>query len=793
MEHNLSRRNMLKAVGGTIVAGGVAHYGLSGSGSVAHAQEQTEIAKPADFSDNWGNTNDRIWLGGDYWANPMDDWILRDGGVETVREGGNRSVHLLTHQVTNPQGGFEMSVIAQRIDTLDQDGGACLRIGAKSDINEYRSNLFEENGYNAGYKGDKLILGTKTLTLKEDVGEGEILLKLKGSAVAGAITLILEAYSVKSGELIGKLTNIAASNELLGNIGVVSNFLIPSTGSYDLPAKLRGSNYRFRDWQVRGAAFTVKPEQHFGPVLWSMYTVNKTDKGHDLKLTGFTGPMGKDDTQELELHLKQDGKWVKHSSAPLDPVAWIATFEIKSWDATQAVDYKVVYKEKHKDGSYTTDEWPGVIQAEPKGRPLKMAAFTCQNYYSYPYEPLVNNVMRSNPDILFFSGDQIYESHGGFGLVRSPEDKSILCYLRKYYLFGWAFRDAMSIAPTICIPDDHDVLQGNFWGEGGVPMENPERDPTASVLTGFIHTPGMVNVVHKTHTSHHPAPYDAAPKEALNGITAYFGEMVYADVGFAILSDRQFKTGPDKVGAEVGVTGQDEDPLYFNPDLHRDDLQLLGPTQEQFLIEWSQNWDSQKLKAALSQTTWASLSTHSGGPNNYLKYDFDGNGWPLSGRNRAINAIRESMALHICGDTHLATLSQYGVEEQRDSNWAFAVPAISAGWQRYWLPDSVGYKRENPPAHGLPHTGESTDAFGGKSYVYAVANPVVGKSGNRYVHANEKGSGFGIVEFDTEKLTYTCTAIRYLADISDPTLDNIYPGWPVTIAQKENRGENILS
>ncbi|MGL6312776.1 alkaline phosphatase D family protein [Vibrio sp. WXL103] len=791
MEQNISRRNMLKAVGGTIVAGGVAHYGLSNAVAQAEAQELPVSA--ADFYDRWRNTNDRIWLGGEYWANPMDDWVIRNGGVETVVEGGNRSVHLLTHQISNPQAGFEMSVIAQRTETLAQDGGACLRLGARSEINEYRSNCFVEKAYDAGYRGNQLILGTKTLSMAQDIGESKVLLKLRGTAVAGAITLVLEAYSVSGGQLLGKLTNIVSSDELLGNIAVVSNFLIPSTRAYDLPAELRGSQYRFEDWQVRGAAFNVIEAQRFGPVLWSMYTVNKTADGHDLKLTGFTGPMGSQDTQELELHLKLDGKWVKHATAKLDPLAWVATFEINSWDATKEVEYKVVYQEKHKDGSVTKDEWPGIIKAEPKGRPLKMAAFTCQNYYAYPYEPLVKNVQRSNPDILFFSGDQLYESHGGFGLVRSPEDKSILCYLRKYYLFGWAFRDAMSIAPTICIPDDHDVLQGNFWGEGGVPMENPERDPGASTLTGFIHTPTFVNVVHKTHTSHHPAPYQQMPKEALNGITAYFGELVYSDVSFAILSDRQFKSGPDRVNALVGKTGQDEDPLYFNPDLDRDDLQLLGPTQEAFLIEWGQNWGSHKLKAALSQTTWASLSTHSGGPNNYLKYDFDSNGWPLSGRNRAIDAIRDSMALHICGDTHLASLSQYGVKKQRDSNWAFAVPAIAAGWQRYWVPDSVGIKRENVPAHGLPHTGESTDAFGGKNYVYAVANPVVGKSANRYVHANEKGSGFGLVEFDTQNLTYTCTAYRFLADISDGSLDNIYQGWPVTIEQKENRGENIIS
>ncbi|MEI8641362.1 hypothetical protein P4S68_10940 [Pseudoalteromonas sp. Hal099] len=66
---------------------------------------------------------------------------------------------------------------------------------------------------------------------------------------------------------------------------------------------------------------------------------------------------------------------------------------------------------------------------------------------------------------MFFSGDQIYESHGGFGVIRTPDDLAILNYLRKFYQFGWAFKEVMRNQPTICLPDDHDVLQGEFVGE----------------------------------------------------------------------------------------------------------------------------------------------------------------------------------------------------------------------------------------------------------------------------------------------------------------------------------------
>lgn len=208
---------------------------------------------------------------------------------------------------------------------------------------------------------------------------------------------------------------------------------------------------------------------------------------------------------------------------------------------------------------------------------------------------------------------------------------------------------------------------------------------------------------------------------------------------------------------------------------------------------WGQDWRGHELKAVLSQTVFAGISTHQPLPDRYLKYDFDSSGWPATARNRAIDIMRESKALHICGDTHLGTLSQYGVHAQRDSNWAFCTPAIAAGWPRWWRPDDVNLAVKNRPSHGLSQTGEYLDSFGNKIYVYAVANPEVGQSDNRYIMAHEKGSGFGFITFDTTAKTYSMQAFRFLVDASEHTSNNQFEGWPVVIHQDENSGDNILS
>jgi len=101
-------------------------------------------------------------------------------------------------------------------------------------------------------------------------------------------------------------------------------------------------------------------------------------------------------------------------------------------------------------------------------------------------------------------------------------------------------------------------------------------------------------------------------------------------------------------------------------------------------------------------------------------------------------------------------------------------------------------KHENRPAHGLPHTGEFVDGLGNFVYVYAVGDPEVASKKNRYELAHQKGSGFGLVTVDTVKKTYLIESFKFLVDATDGKPSNQFPGWPVTIQQKENSGDNVI-
>ena len=83
---------------------------LGARDSVHAAKEQ-----PKTTSDFWAKTHDRVFLGGEFWANPMEDWRVGEGGAECLNMGGGRSVHSLTHQVTQ-NGAFTMSVTLTRLE-----------------------------------------------------------------------------------------------------------------------------------------------------------------------------------------------------------------------------------------------------------------------------------------------------------------------------------------------------------------------------------------------------------------------------------------------------------------------------------------------------------------------------------------------------------------------------------------------------------------------------------------------------------------------------------------------------
>jgi len=738
---------------------------------------------PADtasrFTSDFPDDTERVWAGPEYWANPMEDWRITQGRLECISGGGNRNVHILTRELSDGPGDFRIGVRLGLLDSGKNPGSVGFRVGIQDQIDDYRARCFRGTGIEAGITTDgKLFIQNQSQNIKNQPSLKDVQLELTGKQSGSSYRLTLTATDRTTGKRIDSIVNDRIKPErLVGNISIVNNHA---------PKLKQGPRFWFTDWTIEGGKIVAHEDHAFGPILWSMHTFSRGV----MKMTAQMPPVGKNDSQTVTLQIKRNEKWFAIGKAAIDPDARTATFRIENWDDTKDTPYRLVYSLKDGSGKIRDYDWTGTVRKDPLDRDeLVVAGFTGQTDYGFPHLTMLRNLSIQNPDMLFFSGDQIYESVGGYGIIRTPADRSILNYLRKFYMFGWAFGDLMRDRITICLPDDHDVYQGNIWGNGGNPV--PMKDHDAG---GYAQPAQMVNAVHRTQTSHHPDVYDPTPIQ--QDISVFYGDMIYGGISFAMIADRMFKSGPKgTVATWPGRPDHVKDPAIDIASLDKSGLTLLGERQLKFLHEWAADWKGAIMKCVLSQTIFCNLATHHGGNLSMRLYaDLDSNGWPQSGRNQAVDAIRRGFALHLAGDQHLPSLVCYGVDEFQDACWSFCVPAVSVGYPRSWWPDKLRIPPVNRPAHNLPNTGDYNDCLGNFVSVYAIGNPKEKlRRDSRVNMLHDKSSGYGIVRFDKPSREITMEAWRLIVDAAIATASGQFPGWPKTISMMDNYGRKAAA
>jgi alkaline phosphatase D len=218
-----------------------------------------------------------------------------------------------------------------------------------------------------------------------------------------------------------------------------------------------------------------------------------------------------------------------------------------------------------------------------------------------------------------------------------------------------------------------------------------------------------VKAVERTQTGHLPDAVDPAPLES--GIGVYFTKMTWGGVPMAILEDRKWKSGPGAVLPKGAKNAQLAAEAVDPPG-----ASLLGGRQEKFLGEWAAATREEPLRLVFSQTIFCKGHTHTGPTLNRNHFDWDSNGWPRSGRQRALQPLKGNRTLMLHGDQHLGLLVRHGIEEWNDGPWAFMVPGTANGWPRAWWPEDGRI------------AGDFTDPFGNKFSVLAAANPEKGSN-----------------------------------------------------------------
>ncbi|WP_017930697.1 alkaline phosphatase D family protein [Robiginitomaculum antarcticum] len=735
-----------------------------------------------DFVSDWKRQNDRVWTGEQYWANPLQDWSINNHRVETVHGRPNCNLHLLTHQLTAETGTMTMKVSCGSLGSDDLPGSAGFLVGIKGPIKDYRSPIIDmRSGIPAGISEDGFaFIGDETVPVVMPKAGVDLVLLAKPNA--DGYTLELTVFTVGGSEAIATLTAPVKGNLLIGNIALATNHSdrrkSPKPdfrGKYK--DRVQRGKFWFSNWTASGTKLKVTPANIFGPILFSHFTLSKGT----MKLTAQMPPLGAKDNRTVRFEIKSGGKWNAATKAKIDAISDTARFRIEGWDSTNDTEYRIVYDMQFTDGTSKTNYWGGTIKIDPVEKDtVSVLDISCNTHETFPNTFYADNARRTDSDFVAFVGDQFYEQSGGYGIEMLPTDRAVLDYQRRWYLHGWTWRELTKDMPSVCLPDDHDVIQGNIWGAGGKVSDMDPYEFVPDDRTGYKMPAMWVNMVHMTQTSHHPDAAD--PRPSPDGITAYFGEMTYGGISFAIISDRMYKSGPREFAPPPDGPRYDHiiDPNFDPKSVDLPGAQLLGERQLNFLESWATDWHGADMKAVFSATVFNSMATTHGRKYERLVGDYDSNAWPQTPRNKAVEKLRKGFAFNIAGDQHLPAVIQYGLESHRNGSFAFAGPAVNVGYPRLFEPLVPPSKVYDP---AQPITGDYMDNFGLPMTVIAFNNGSKKPRENKLLKLEDRGSGLGIVKFNKPEQSIT---VQCWSMLSDPAKDAQFNSFPVTVKMMDS-------
>jgi len=261
-------------------------------------------------------------------------------------------------------------------------------------------------------------------------------------------------------------------------------------GAEPPPSPFPGPRGAKLDWACRAALWQREPRGVLDQfvrvprdevVAFAVYT-------HDagvLKLTAQLFPLQPGEPREVRLELEQDGQWREVARAEVVYPGWSAHFRIEPWDSTRRVAYRV------RHGASAMFE--GVIRPAARQKDeIVVASLSCDsNADRGDRREIVEQLLHHDPDLLFFAGDQSYDHQE---------------HTAAWLLWGRQFHEVLRDRPTVTIPDDHDIGQGNLWGENGI-----VADSAAGDSGGYFYPPEYINIVLRCQTWHLPDPFDPRP------------------------------------------------------------------------------------------------------------------------------------------------------------------------------------------------------------------------------------------------------------------------------------------
>ena len=736
------------------------------------------------YTSDFDRQPDRVWLGPDLWANPMEDWQVHDGRLECATSAPDRNVQLLTQQLDGRKRAFTASV---RLGVIEGNRGAAgLTVGIHDEINDYRGNLFFGHGIRAWITtADELVLAGTIVKLASRSDLNDVTLRLDGKPEGGQYALRLVATDTASGKPLGKATARVPSDWVIGNIALAHN----------PPVKIGNPNARFwfNDWSVSGDKIDDHPDQRFGPILFAMHTLNdtRTADGHVMKITAQMPPLGEADSQEVRLEAdygegfktlgtREDRARLAHRHVPRGTLAG---------RPRRALPPSLRAEKYRRPGERLPVDRHGAPRPgrPPAGRarlhgPLLPGLSLHAGRSQRGAAEARPAVLLRRPDL---RAQRRVRHRARAGRPGDPLLPAQVVPVR----LGVARACSATRRPSAC-PTTTTCSTATSGAKAG-----PSRRATdTSSSGGYVEPVRMVNVVHRTNSAR-TSPTRSTPTPVLRGMTVYYGEMVYGRVSFAMLADRQFKSGPENVedrqpprrlGRRARLR-REEDRQARPEAAGRPPAQVprsLGGRLARRRHEGRPLADRlcQRRHAPRQRTTTTSRPTST----------------PAAGPSRPATGPSASCARATrCTTTATSTWprsSSTASMRPRDSNWSFCTPAVCSVYQRWWEPDRMGRPHTDRPALEPAQHGRVSRRIGQLDLRLRRGQPPVDRPGQRRTATSGptlRAGGFANVIVDTAKRTYTCQCYHFLADLRHPKPGDQFAGWPLTIQQKDNYGRHM--
>ena len=406
--------------------------------SLANSAPVQEGEEPA-----WTDT--RHFLGANLWGNRLQDWRERGTSIECLNPRGLplRTVHRTDAQVISISEGDGPEFSTSAFINLgllpgSREGSAAgflIGAGAGQLSSESAALIHGWRGPGAGWfvgatPDKRAFLWNLNDRSSEPLwSEGER--ELNRSLALDLISLEVAPHPDADGQVLLSFLWGATwhewtlpASEVLGNIALVSH---PGEGAGE-PVR-----HHFRGWTTKGLTPTPAAFDPLGPIAAALYSAHAPNGAEDVdvRFTVQCFPLGGDATIRLEL--PSGGAWLEAARAEVVHDGWTAHLEVEGLNLSEPLPYRLYFDSKSTDIGTPADKaraFEGTLRAYPDDE-VVVAGFTGNHQIShelaggwgasddafkhrwsdgvwFPHRDLTDAVLAQDPDLLFFSGDQVY-------------------------------------------------------------------------------------------------------------------------------------------------------------------------------------------------------------------------------------------------------------------------------------------------------------------------------------------------------------------------------------------------